>query len=91
MKKNPICTILWRDAAYSYDQDLPRENPLPRLTVGFIIKSDDDLTFIATNVAYDSESDTISPIDGFIIPNKSIIKFFVYSFNNLPSFIVVMA
>jgi len=84
MKKNPICTILWRDAAYSYDKELPRENPLPRLTVGFIIESDDDLTFIATNVAHDSESGTISPIDGFVIPNKSIIKFEKVAYLNDP-------
>jgi len=75
MKKNPICTILWRDAAYTFNKKLPRKLPGPRLTPGFIIKSTKDYTFIATNVAYDGKNAALYPVDGFIIPEKVILEF----------------
>lgn len=80
MNKNPICTILWQDAAYTFEEKMPIEPPLPQLTAGFIIKSDDEKTFIATNVKYDSKSRSLKPIDGLIIPEKSIIKFQAHDF-----------
>lgn len=73
--KNPICTILWRDAAYSFESSVPNEFPQPRLTSGFIVETNDKYTFIATNVSYDNETGNFSPVDGFIIPEKSIIEF----------------
>lgn len=75
MKKNPICSILWRDAAYTFETETPKELPLPRLTTGFIVEANTECTLIATNVAYDKESGKIYPVDGFIIPEKAIIDF----------------
>jgi hypothetical protein len=74
MKKNPIYVILWRDAAYTFESEVPKELPRPRLTVGFIIKTNNEYTFIATNVSYEKETGNISPIDGFIIPKEAIIE-----------------
>jgi hypothetical protein len=75
MAKNPICSILWQDAAYSFENKLPKELPRPRLTTGFIIEANDDYTFIATNVGYNKETGELSPVDGFVIPEKAIIEF----------------
>ncbi|MCK6463008.1 MAG: hypothetical protein L6Q29_04320 [Candidatus Pacebacteria bacterium] len=73
--KNPICAILWQDASYSFEKNIPQEIPLPKLTVGFIVETNDNFTNIATNVDYDSRQDKIVPKDGFLIPAKSIVKF----------------
>ena len=75
MKKNPICTILWRDAAYTFAKKLPKTPPKPRLTTGFIIRANKKFTFIATNVSFDNKTGRMSPVDGFIIPEKSIREF----------------
>ncbi len=74
-KKNPICTILWTDAAYSFESKLPEETPHPHLTSGFVIETNDLFTFIATNVSYNKETSMITPIDGMVIPSKAIIEF----------------
>lgn len=73
--QNPICAILWRDAAYSFDKNVPLKKPIPRLTAGFIISTNKDFTHIATNIEYDETNKIIYPIDGFLIPEKTIIKF----------------
>jgi hypothetical protein len=75
MKHIPICTILWQDAAYSDETTLPKELPSPQLTAGFIIEANDEFVFIATNVDYYAETREVSPVDGFIIPKKTIIEF----------------
>lgn len=75
MKKNPVCAILWRDAAYTFEPEMPDALPLPQLTAGFIIQTNDKYTFIATNVAYDKKTHTLSAVDGFIIPEKAILEF----------------
>ena len=73
--KNPICAILWQDASYTFEKTLPSKMPLPRLTVGFIVSANKDFTHIATNIEYDAEKEKIYPVDGFLIPEKTIIKF----------------
>ncbi len=75
MSRNPVCAILWRDATYSFIDEVPQELPSPQLTCGFIIKATNDYAFIATNVSYDPKTKTIHPIDGMIIPEKAIISF----------------
>lgn len=75
MKHNPICTILWKDAAYTYEQIMPKKFPQPQLTTGFIVETNDEFTFIATNVSYNQETREISAVDGLIIPRKAIIEF----------------
>jgi len=74
-KKNPVCAILWRDAAYSFENKLPEELPLPQLALGFIIETNETFTHIATNVAYDTSTHTLQPKDGMLIPEKAIINF----------------
>ena len=74
-KKNPICAILWQDAAFSYEDNPPSEIPNPRLTVGYIIETTEEYTFISTNIDYDIKNKKIIPIDGFVIPRSLIINF----------------
>lgn len=73
--KNPICAILWQDAAYTFRKKFPLKMPSPRLTVGFVVSTNKYFTHIATNIGYDVAKETICPIDGFLIPEKTIIKF----------------
>lgn len=75
MKKNSICAILWRDAAYTFETKVPSDLPQPRLTTGFVIETDNDYTFIAMNVSYNEETGELFPIDGIVIPKKTIMKF----------------
>jgi hypothetical protein len=75
MKKNPVCAIMWRDAAYTFEKNIPLEFPKPRLTAGFICKVEDKYTFIATNVAYNTETHKLTAVDGFVIPKGAIIEF----------------
>jgi len=74
MKKHSICTILWNDASYSFEKELPKNLPDPRLTVGLIISNNDECVFIATNVSYDQKTGDIAPVDGFVIPKGTIIE-----------------
>lgn len=75
MKKNPVCTILWRDAAYTFEDKASSDLPLPQLTMGFILETNKIYTFIATNVHYDKDTGNMTPVDGLIIPEKAIIEF----------------
>jgi hypothetical protein len=72
--KNPVCAIWWNDAAYAFQKEKPAK-PLPILTVGFIIETNDEFTNIATDVKHDEENQQIIPSRGVLIPEKSIIKF----------------
>lgn len=74
-KKNPVCVVYWRDAAYSYQKKLPSQNPPLQVTSGFVVVSADAFTNIAVNVNYNQKDDTLWPVDGFVIPEKAIIKF----------------
>ena len=73
--KNPVCAILWQDASYTFEKTMPLKTPLPRLVLGFVVSANKDFTHIATNVEYNKDKDSIYPIDGFLIPEKTIIKF----------------
>ncbi|MCX6788841.1 MAG: hypothetical protein WCO21_02395 [bacterium] len=73
--RNPVCAIYWRDAAYSYEKELPAEFPMPQATFGLIIVADDEYTNIATNVGYNLKTNEIYPVDGLVIPKKAEIKF----------------
>lgn len=74
-KYPPVCAVWWRDAAYSYERELPREFPHTQLTTGFVMVATDDYLNIATNVSYDEKNGTIWPIDGFVIPKKAVVEF----------------
>jgi hypothetical protein len=73
-KKNPVCAIWWNDASYVFQKEKP-DKPLPILTVGFIIETNDEFTNIATDVEYNEETQEVIPSRGVLIPEKSIIKF----------------
>lgn len=75
MKRNPVCRILWRSAVYTFEPKAPTNLPQPQLTMGFILETNNTYTFIATNVRYDKDTGNMSPVDGFIIPEKAIIEF----------------
>lgn len=72
--KKSIYAVFWRDAAYSFNSELPPDQPITDLTVGFIISENENFINIATNVDYDHESGRIKPADGFLIPRGTIIK-----------------
>jgi hypothetical protein len=74
-KRNPVCAIWWRDAAYSYDEQMPAEIPPVQVTTGFVVHATGDFTNIAVNVNYNLKKNTLWQVDGFIIPEKAIIKF----------------
>jgi len=73
MSDNKIYKVIWQDASYSYDkkiESLPRQE----ITVGFIVKENEDYINIATNIDYDQTKNTYEPDNGFLIPKKVIIK-----------------
>lgn len=74
-KKNPVCVIWWRDAAYSYEKELPKEVPPIQTTTGFIIVATNEFTNIAVNTNYNLNENTLWPIDGFVVPKRAIVKF----------------
>ncbi|MEX2410131.1 MAG: hypothetical protein WD607_01960 [Candidatus Paceibacterota bacterium] len=80
--KNPVCAIWWNDASYSFLKNKPQKPPLPILTVGFIIETNDEFTNIATDVKYNKKTEELEPSRGVLIPEKSIIKFKKISFLN---------
>lgn len=73
--KNPVCAILWMDATYTTEKELPKELPQAQLTVGFIVSTNKKFTNIAMNVDYDPTTRHLWPVDGLIIPRKAEIKF----------------
>ena len=73
-KRNPICSILWQDASYSYEDNLPDNSPPLQLTVGFIVSENEDYINIATNVNYNPGTKNLWPVDGFVIPKNAIKK-----------------
>lgn len=74
-KKNPVCAVFWRDAACTNLKKPPKELPPIQLTTGFIMETNDEYINIATNVNYDLKTGEMYPVDGFVIPQKTIIKF----------------
>jgi len=74
-KKNPVCATWWRDAAYSYDKNIPKEMPPIQATTGFVVSTTKKFTNIATNVNYNQKLNSLWPVDGFVIPEKAIFKF----------------
>lgn len=73
--KNPMCAILWKEAFYTFNKNFPKKFPLPQLTVGFIISSNKKMTNIATNVNYNQKTSQLWPVDGFLIPQKTVVEF----------------
>lgn len=66
-------SILWWDAAYSFEKKLPSVLPNPRLIFGIVIRETSKSIFIATNVSYDPETGRVTAVDGFVIPVTTII------------------
>jgi len=73
--KNPVCVLYWHDAIYTYTKKLPTSPPPLQVTAGFIVVANDKYVNIATNVRYDRTTGKLWPVDGFVIPDKAIIKF----------------
>lgn len=83
--RNPVGALLWLDAGYSFEKRFPGKFPQPQITAGFIIESNKDYINIATNVKYNEETDSIWPVDGFVIPGTAILKFKkLTNFNEAP-------
>jgi len=80
--RNPVCAILWMDATYTTEKELPKELPQAQLTVGFIISTNKEFTNIAMNVDYDPLTRHLWPVDGLIIPRGAEIKFKKLTFLN---------
>lgn len=73
--KNPVCVVIWQDAAFSYEKNIPKGLPLPQLTTGFVIKENKNFLNIATNVGFNKRTNLLELKDGFLIPRKTILKF----------------
>lgn len=54
---------------------MPLQLPPLQVTSGFVVVSTNTFTNIAVNVNYDQKDDSLWPVDGFIIPEKAIVKF----------------
>jgi hypothetical protein len=68
------CFVMWRDASYCFDEELPDYSPSVQITDGFIVKETDKYINVAVNVKYSPEEKGYWPIDGFVIPKKTILK-----------------
>ena len=73
--KNPVCVLYWHDAAYIYEKELPTFPPPLQVTAGFIVVATNKYTNISTNVNYNRTTGGLWPVDGFVIPDKAIVKF----------------
>lgn len=73
--KNPVCVVWWRDAFRCFDKKFPQKFPPLQVTTGFIISADSKKINIATNVNYNPETGELWPVDGFVIPKNTIVKF----------------
>lgn len=72
IKKYPLYLVKWQDAAFSYRRRLPRILPPPSFTVGFLTNK--NKSFIKLVVNFKNIKGRFKPIDGFLIPRKTIIK-----------------
>ncbi len=70
--KNPVCAIAWLDATYTFEKKFPKGLTHPQVTTGFIIEANDDYTNIATNVSYNFKTGKLWPVDGIILPKKTV-------------------
>jgi hypothetical protein len=75
MKKNFIYYILWFEAFYTFEKEIP-QLPKPTLTVGFIVPCNNKNKFIkiATSINYDKITQDLLPVGGILIPKKTKIK-----------------
>jgi hypothetical protein len=67
-----ISLVIWRDAAFSFLNELPETEPTLRYTFGILLRQDDEDVFISTNIAFDESKLEILPVDGFHIPPGTI-------------------
>lgn len=76
MKNNKaeLCLVVWRDASYSFSEKLPEYSPPIQVTNGFLLKETEDYINLATNMDFDSKTGDRWPVDGFVIPKKTILK-----------------
>jgi hypothetical protein len=54
---------------------MPKEAPSAQHTTGFIVSTNASFTMIATNVTRDQRTGALSPVDGFVVPEKAIVRF----------------
>lgn len=73
--KDIVCAVAWLDASYVFSKKLPKHPPQPQITVGFLVEDMDSYLNIATNIRFDPKTKISWPIDGFIIPKKTILEF----------------
>lgn len=73
--KNPICAVWWVDAAYSFQDTIPAVLPPINIATGFIIEETAEYLNIASNIEYNKEDATITPMEGVLIPCKAILRF----------------
>lgn len=71
---NKILMITWKDAAYTFDEEFPDHLPEIDTTIGFLIEDNPDFIKIANNAFTDERSGKVLPIDGFIIPKRTILR-----------------
>ena len=72
-QENKIVMITWKDAAYTFEGEFPDHLPEIQTAVGFVIEDTPEFIKIANN-AYIEPSGKVLPIDGFLIPKKTVLK-----------------
>ena len=68
-----VSAVFWQDAAYSFQDKLPKEFPPIEITTGIITAKNKSFINIATNLNYFANK-KIKTKDGFLIPMKTIVK-----------------
>ncbi|GIW66740.1 MAG: hypothetical protein KatS3mg095_0638 [Candidatus Parcubacteria bacterium] len=64
--------IEWQDAAFSFRKKIPKSLPSHQVTIGYLLNKNQKFIKIAFNFRKNKQK--LSPLDGFIIPRKTIIK-----------------
>lgn len=72
-QKNKIVMITWKDAAYTFEKEFPNNLPEIQTAVGFLIEDNPKFIKIANNAYIEQLDGKILPIDGFLIPQRTII------------------
>lgn len=64
--------IIWQDAAYTYEKELPKDSPGIDKTIGYLIEDNDEYVNISISLKKDENGEFYS--DGFVIPKKAVIS-----------------
>lgn len=67
-----IYEVTWQDAAYTYEENIPKNSPGILKTIGYLVEETE--TYINIAVSFKSDSDNVAYCDGFVIPRGVILN-----------------